>query len=70
MLNGIGYALAFISVPVALLMGVNRVMTDKDRAPAMHSGATPECPTWQKNEEAMLYFYEQRQNTLPPTYLP
>lgn len=70
MLNGIGYALCFICVPVALLMGIDRAVRDKDRMPAMHSGATPECPTWRKDEDKMLYFYEQRQNTLPPTYLP
>ena len=70
MLNGIGYALAFISVPVALLMGIDRAARDKDRMPAMHSGATPECPAWKPDEDALLSIYEERKNTLPPTFIP
>lgn len=69
MLDGIGYVLCFVCVPACLIMAWDRVEHDKDR-PAMHSGATPETPAWKPDEEMMLYVYEQKQNTLPPTFIP
>lgn len=56
-----------IVLPLLIAAGWENITRPDAEPECWHSGATPDCPTWEEDADLQAFVFEYR-NTLPPTF--